>query len=94
MVLIYVNNLDRNITGNENAEALVVATKEIGLEVNADKTKNIIISRDQNAGRSYSMNIDNRSIERVEELKHLGKRLTNKNSIQEEINSRLKVGND
>ena len=36
----------------ENAEALVVATKEIGLEVNADKTKYMIMSRDQNAGRS------------------------------------------
>ena len=34
----------------KNAEALVVATKEIGLEVNADKTKYMIMSRDQNAG--------------------------------------------
>ena len=39
-------------TAKENAEALVVATKEIGLEVNADKTKYMIMSRDQNAGRS------------------------------------------
>ena len=31
----------------ENAEALIVATKEIGLEVNADKTKYMIMSRDQ-----------------------------------------------
>jgi hypothetical protein len=46
----------------ETAEALVVATKEIGLEVNADKTKYMIMSRDQNAGRSYSMKIDNSSL--------------------------------
>ena len=46
-------------TVEENTEALVVATKEIGLEVNADKTKYIIMSRDQNAGRSHSMRIDN-----------------------------------
>ena len=51
------------------------------------------MSRDQNAGRSYSMRIDNSSIERVEEFKYLGKTLTNKNSIQEEIKSRLKLGN-
>ena len=34
----------------ENAEALLVATKEIGLEVNADKTKYMVMSRDRNAG--------------------------------------------
>ena len=37
-------------TLKENAEALVAATREIGLEVNADKTKYMVMSRDQNAG--------------------------------------------
>ena len=46
-------------TVKENAEAVVVATMEIGLEVNVDKTKYMIMSRDQNAGRSHSMKIDN-----------------------------------
>ena len=72
-------------TVKENAEALVVATKEIGLEVNADKTNYMIMSRDQNAGRSHSMKIDNSCIERVEDFKYLVTTLTNKNSIQEEI---------
>ena len=53
----------------------------------------MIRTRDQNAGRSHSMKIDNSSIERVEEFKYLGKTLTNQNSIQEEIKSRLKLGN-
>ena len=53
----------------------------------------MIMSRDQNAGWSHSMKIDNSSIERVEEFKYLGTMLTNKNSIQEEIKSRLKLGN-
>ena len=89
-----VNILGENAhTVKENAETLVGATKEIGLEVNADKTKYMIMSRDQNAGRSYSMKIYNNSIERVEEFKYLGTTLTNKNSIQEEIKSRLKLGN-
>jgi len=65
-------------TVEENAETLVVATKEIGIEVNADKTKYMIMSRDQNAGRNHNMKIDNSSIERVEEFKYLGKTLTNK----------------
>ena len=55
--------------------------------------KYMIMSRDQNAGRSYSMKTDNSSIERVEEFKYLGTTFTNKNSIQEEIKSRLKLGN-
>ena len=77
----------------ENAEALVVATKETGLEVNADKTKYMVISRDRNAGRGNSVKIDNSSIERVEEFKYLETTLTDQNSIQEEIKSRLKLGN-
>jgi hypothetical protein len=53
-------------TANENAKALVVATKEIGLEVNADKTKYMVKSRDRNAERGHSLKIDDSSIERVE----------------------------
>ena len=80
-------------TIKENAEALVVASKEIGLEVNADKTKYMIMSRDQNAGRSQSIKTDNSSFVRVEEFKYLETTLTRQNSIQEEIKSRLKSGN-
>ena len=66
---------------------------KIGLEVNADKTKYMIMSRDRNAGRGHSVKIDNNSTERVEEFKYLGTTLTDQNSIQEEIKSRLKLGN-
>jgi len=41
-------------TVKENAEALIVASKEIGLEVNAYKTKYMVMSQDQNAGQSHS----------------------------------------
>ena len=80
-------------TVKEDAEALVVATKEIGLEVNADKTKYMVMSRERTAGLSCTMKVDNSSIERVEEFKYLGTTLTNQNSIQEKIKSRLKLGN-
>ena len=63
------------------------------MDFSADKSKYMLMSRDQNAGRSHSMKIANSSIERVEQFKYLGKTLTNQNSIQEEIKSRLKVGN-
>ena len=53
----------------------------------------MVMSRDQNAGGSHSVRIDNSSIERVEEFKYLGTTLTNQNSVPEEIKSRLRSGN-
>jgi len=90
---------DVNILGGgirtlkENDETLVDATREIGLEVSADKTKFMVMCRDQNAGQNHSVRIDNNTFERVEEFKYLGKTLTNKNSIAEEIKNRLRSGN-
>jgi hypothetical protein len=52
-VLAYAD--DVNVLGGsvhtvkENVEALVVAIKEIGLEVNANKTKYMVMSRERNA---------------------------------------------
>jgi len=66
---------------------------EIGLEVNADKTKYMVISRDQNAGRSHSIKTDNSFFERVEQFKYLGINLKDQNSTQEEIKIRVKSGN-
>ena len=53
----------------------------------------MVISRDQNAGRSHNINIGNSSFERVEEFKYMGKTLTYQTSIQEETKSRLESGN-
>ena len=92
-LLVYAD--DVNILGGgvltikKNAEASVVASKETGLEVNADKTKYMVMSRDQDAGRSHSRKTDSSFFERVEEFKYLGTTLS-QNTIQEEINSRLK----
>ena len=51
------------------------------------------MSRDQNAGQNHSVRIDNSTFGRVEEFKYLGTTLTNKNSIVEDIKSRLWSGN-
>ena len=37
---------------------MIVARKEIGIEVYADKTKCVVMSRDHNAGRSHNMKTD------------------------------------
>ena len=63
-------------TVKKNAETLAAAAKEIGLEVNADKTKYMVVSRHQRVGRNHSMKIDSNSFEGVEEFKYLGTTLT------------------
>jgi len=68
-----VNILEGTVyTIKDNAEASVVASKETGVEINADKTKYIVMSRDQNAVRSHSMKTGNISFGRVEGFKYLG----------------------
>jgi hypothetical protein len=62
---------------------LLVASKEIGLEVNADKTKDMVMSQDQNAGGSPNKKTDNRSFERMEQFKYLAITLMYQNSIQQ-----------
>jgi hypothetical protein len=62
-------------------------------EVNADKTKYMVMSREQTAGLGHNMEVDNSSIEREEEFKIFGKTLTDHSLIQEEIKNRFKLGN-
>ena len=72
--LIYAD--DDNILGvsvhavEENAEALVMASKETGLEVNTDKSKYMVIYGDQNGGRIYNIKTDNSSFGMVEKFKY------------------------
>ena len=88
-LLVYA--ADVNILGGsvhikqKNTETLVVTSKKIGLEVNANKTKYMGMSRVQNAGRSHNININIKPFERMEHFKYLRKTLTNQNSIQEGI---------
>ena len=90
---------DNNMSGGsvhtikKSTEALVIASKENGLEVNADRTKYMVMSRDQNEERSNKMKTDNSSSERLEEFRCLRTTLTNQNSVQEEIKSISKSGN-
>jgi len=72
-LLVYAD--DVNILGGsvhtkkKNTEAVVVANKEIGLKVNADKTKYMVMSQDQDVGGSYTIKTDN-SFFLVKEFKY------------------------
>jgi hypothetical protein len=73
-LLVYAD--DVNILGfgekrtdcKEKLRFFLVGSEETGLEVNADKTNYKVRSRDQNAGRSHNIKIDNSSFQMVEEL--------------------------
>jgi hypothetical protein len=66
-VLVYANDvniLDGSLhTIKKNTEAFVVASEETELQVNAHKTKYMVLSN-QNAGRSHNIKIDNSYFER------------------------------
>jgi hypothetical protein len=55
----------------KNTEALLVASKETSLEVNAEKTKSMFMSRQQNARQNHDMKTDNTSFKNVAKFKYL-----------------------
>jgi hypothetical protein len=55
----------------KNRGSLVVASREIGPEFNAVKTKFIVMSRDQTAGQVHKIKTDKSSFEEVQEIKIL-----------------------
>jgi hypothetical protein len=80
---------DNTDTIKKNTETLIDVSKEVGLEVNTERTKCMLLSRHQNSGQNHNIKIANRSFENAAKLKYLGMRVTNRNLIQEEIKRRL-----
>jgi hypothetical protein len=95
-LLAYVD--DVNLLG-DNTDVIkkntksIDSSKEVGLEVNTEKTKYMLLSRHQNAGQDNDVKIANRCFENVTQFRYLRTTITNQKLIQEEIKGRLNSGN-
>jgi hypothetical protein len=68
-------------TIKENIKTLLEASRDVSLEINAEKTKYTIMSRHPNSGQNQNIMIANKSLENVAIFKYLGTTLTNQNEI-------------
>jgi hypothetical protein len=80
-------------TIKENTESLLEASRDVGLEISAEKTKCMIMCHHLNSGQNQTIRIANESFESVATFKYLGMALTNQNDIHNDIKSRLNSGN-
>jgi translation initiation factor 1 (eIF-1/SUI1) len=80
-------------TIKEKSETLLEASRDIDLEINAEKTKCMIMSRHPNSEQNQNIRIATESFEKVAKFKYLVTTLTNQKDIHDKLKSRLSSGN-
>jgi hypothetical protein len=73
-------------TIKENTEAILGPSRDVGLEINAEKTKYMIMFQHKKSGQNQNIRTANESFEIVAKFKNLGMTLTDQSDIHDEIN--------
>jgi sorting nexin-29 len=94
-LLVYADDI--NLLGSNlntmNTDTLLEASRDVGLEINAEKTEYSVMSHHQSSRENQNKRIVNESFENMAEFKYLGTTLTNQNDIHDEMKNRLNSGN-
>jgi hypothetical protein len=93
-LLVYVDNL--NLLGDNidiiKKNRIINAGKKVGLQVNTEKTKYMLLSRHQNVGQNRNIKITKRCFENVAQFRYLGTTVSNQNLNEEVIKRRPNSG--
>jgi hypothetical protein len=96
-LLVYAD--DVNLLGDntniikKNTGALTDMSKDVGLEVNTEKTKYVLIPHHQNSQQNHNIKMANKTFKNVAKIKYQGISVTNQNLIHKKIKSRWYSGN-
>jgi hypothetical protein len=88
-----VNLLGDNIDTIKKNTKTLIDISWVGLEINVEEAKYMLLSPHQNVGQNRDKKLVNRLFENVLQFRYLGITVTNQNLIQEKIKRRINPGN-
>jgi hypothetical protein len=83
---------DNTDTIRKSTETLINESKEVGPEINVERTKYMLLSHHQNVGQNRDIKIA-KKFENVSQFKYLERSVTDQDLILDEIKRRLNSGN-